>query len=301
LTRVVDIGPTVYRLVNTGGNIVRIADILSEDDGAAIVAVGEVLEILTNSDKWVVGADKTPTMGTGRLLRQVIASFMDDMPSVGGGALDFDSIIGPLKDKLASDKDIEWAKELSDIVKIIQELAPFLSGELNPEDIINQLLAGGLIDTIADSELLSGLVVGMLDGALNGAAPEGVSFNFDGANNGDVIRALGEMTDDMSKLLGAASGEGNFEDFNDIIDMFGGGAEGEETLLALAESGMKIEIDSEKFEDLEDTLNTWAGTLVDDEDLCECSEVPCVCDPEVLNPLRKILGMFKFTEVEADA
>jgi len=297
VTRVVNIGPTAYKLIDSSGSISGIAEILSENDGAAIVAVGEILEILTNSDDWIVGGELvgdtivggTPTMGTGTILRQVISSLVvDNIPEMDSGDMfSLDSVLDPLLEKLApGGPDIEWAKELSGLVKIVQEVGDLLTGDdIDIDKLIDKLLSGDLVDIIADSELLSGIIVGVLDGVINGALPDGISFNFDDADNADVIKALGSLVGDVTQLITDME-DTDVSDFNNILNLFGGSDGGDDNaLVKLADSGLKIEVDGDLIPGLEESLKLWGDSLVDeigDDGL------------PIPNPLKKILGMFDF-------
>ena len=275
-TRIVDIGSTVYKLVDSGGDIVAMANILDESD--AIVAIGEILELLTNDDDWTVGENKTPTMGTNRILRKYLSDLIDEQfTGSEDGAISVEAVLGPLLDKLAVDgPNIAWSKELGDIVTLILELREFLT-DLDPDALLEKLLSGGedgLLDLIAESPLLSGIVVNMIDAAINESAPDGVSFDFGTADNKKVIEAIGSLGD-VTKLMEDAEGA-DFNDIDEIIELFGGEEGGDEnTLVMLADAGVKINIDSEKNPGFEESLDEWLETLDADD------------------PLRRIESMFR--------
>jgi len=283
IVRVVKIGPTAYKLANEK-DIAGFAAILNEKDASGITAIGEILEILTNRGDahGFISDGRTRTMGLGHILRKFIAdSVTDHFKSDGEESIvSFDKVLGSLVAKLSPDgPDIAWAAELRNIVDIVNELGDILNGDINPDDLINKLLSGELLGKIADSELLSELIVDILDGAINEMLGDtGVQFNFDDVENpqdvikaiGELVKAVGDITEWMDGL-----GEEGFDDLGSIIDLLGGEGDDKSAIVLLAESGIKIEIE-DKDGTVQGQLDAYLDGL-DDED-----------------PMKKILALFVF-------
>jgi len=262
ITRVVGAGSTVYKIVDIGNDFEAIANFLADND-TSIVAIGEILEILTNigaGPNGVISDGVTRTLGVSHLVRPFLANTFDKFrrsdgggDSSGGPTIDLASILDPLVERLAVDgDDILWAEELRAIVEIIKVIGPFLSGNINPDDIINALLSGDndLFGIIAGSPLLSGIVLGVLDSTINNMLDDmdvGVTFNFDGVDAGEFIGAIGTLVDTMGSIVDWLSDDFEATDFGNldaIIELFGGDGGGDDNVLVqLFNSGLVIETD----------------------------------------------------------
>jgi hypothetical protein len=285
VVRIVDIGPLVYQLSSTS-DPVKMAQILKDDGEDGIVALGQILEILTNTGKDGIyisqpnsdNPQEVRVMGVGNIFRVAIGNFLTewldrnnndtgegeenpengfgsyaygDSDGAGGGSiLDFNKIIESLVDKLApggAEKDIAWVEELGVIVDIVGTLGDLLNGD--PQELLERLLGGDLLELIAESDLLAGAVVNALDGALNNALKDtGVEFDFGGVDSSEVILALASLADGgkITELLdgdGGLADASSFEDVNALVALLGGDGKGEDSaIVMLANSGLVINV-----------------------------------------------------------
>jgi len=257
--RVVEVGPTVYRLTEAR-DIVGFARVLNENDGAAIDAIGEILEILTNRGDAYGMYNGNQVMGLGNILRTFIANTVTEQFSGddSGSVITFDAVLAPLVNMLSPDgPDIAWAYELRHIIYVVEGLGGILTGDVNPDELVNALLDGSLLNRVANSQILSDIVVGIFDSAVNDMLEDtGLQFNFDGVSDTrEVVRAMGALSQaigsqDVTEWMEDLGNE-EFNDVQDIIDLFGTvkmGEEGNEeevsVIVLLAESGVRMEIDT---------------------------------------------------------
>lgn len=296
VVRVIRVGPTIYKLSHEE-DIVGFASVLNENNGASIVALGQILEIITNRGdengiyKSVDEDGNTVdlrVMGLGNIFRKFIADAVTEQlkSDKKDSVITFDKVLGPVIAKLSLDgPDIAWAAELQSIVDVAQGLGDILSGDIDPDELVNALLNGDLLDKLAGSELLSDVILGVLDSAMNDMLDgTGVQFNFDGVGDSrDVIKAMGELAKtigDVAEWMNDLNGE-EFGEVDTIVDLFskvqGEDGEDKSVLVMLAESGVKIEIDTN-----EDSLITQADVN------------KYVNDLPPNDPLKKIVSMFVF-------
>jgi len=293
ITRVVDpeVATVIFEIYEAGlSDIPALVDIIAGSD--AIVKIGEILEILTNDKDWPVGAEQTPTMGINKVIRHFLTGFLDGMrgdavaeeagigimaASDEGGPDMMGAIIDSLLDKLAGG-NIAWADELQTIVDIAEALnkLKLLSGNFDPNDIINALLDPDsdfdLLDLIAGSPLLAGLVVDVLDNVINGLLDDldvGVQFNFDGTKEdpGKVIEAVGALVtavgENIMDWLTDGFGEDGDVDFEDIDSIINDLFTGDDNVLdLLADSGLKINVTNDE---LADSINSLKDDMLKDE------------------------------------
>lgn len=294
--RVVRVGPTIYKLSHEE-DVTGFAAVLNENNGASIAALGQILEILTNrgdANGIYKSVDENGdevelrVMGLGNILRKFIADAVTEQlkSDKEDSIISFDKVLGPLIAKLSPDgADIAWAAELQNIVDVVQELGGILSGDIDPDELVNALFKGDLLDKIAGSELLSDIILGVIDGAMSDMLDgSGVQFNFDGVTDSrDVVKAMGELVKvmtDAAEWMGDLDG-GKFNDVGDIVDLFGTvqdtDGEDKSVIVMFAESGVKIEINTN-----EDGLITQA----------DVNQYVNTLPPS--DPLRKIVSMFVF-------
>lgn len=286
--RVVRVGPTVYKLANES-EIVGFADVLSENDGAAIIALGEILEILTNRGdaNGFISDGETSVMGIGNMLRKFIADTVTEQFKDGSDSesvISFDRVLGPLVEKLSpSGPDIEWATELKNIVDVVVELGDVLSGNIDPDELMNKLLSDDLLDKVAGSGILSDIIVGVVDGVVNDMLDgTGVHFNFDGVSDSkEVVAALGELAKTMSNITEWMENmnDADLDSFAVIVDLLGAGTEDESAIALLANSGVRIDINEAENGFLtQGALDSYLNTLDD------------ITDSNLINAVKKLFG-----------
>jgi hypothetical protein len=259
LVRAVRVGPTVYKLAN-GGEVTDLASILDAAGPETITAIGQILEILTN--RGVKGSDgfyyyqsvdalgdpqSIKVMGTGNIIRKLLSdTISNNFNGSSDGVISFEAVLGSLMSKLSPEgPDIAWAAELNNVIAVVKKLGGMLNGEINPDELIDTLLDpdGDLLELIENSELLSEIIVDVLDVVINEIlGGTGVKFDFGGVTNPvAVIQALGALVGtgvDMSEWLQNGLDGGGFNSLSAVETMFGGGS----VLTLLANSGVKIEI-----------------------------------------------------------
>jgi hypothetical protein len=258
---VLEVGPTVFELADAK----NLGDVLGVLNGSTAVGdISTILDQLTNK------------MGTKTMLRNFLAAKLDGLfAGTPTGAIDISTFTSSMKSRLLSSEDIAWTEELSgivDMVNTLNDLNLMDVDNLDPQSIIDALMNGenNLLDKLAGSELLSDIVVGVVESQVNTMLKDkgvDVSISFESGNPQEIVAIVADAYEDIAKIMEDPESV-DLSSIEDIAEAFGG----TETIEKLAEQEVKITLpDTISESDIQDYANNWSA------------------DEELKN---KVLGMF---------